>query len=217
VPAELSETLAAAFAVEYRKIVDAGFRLQIDLPEITAKHWGAPDLPLAQWRDLLAPAWDICAGRSPASIRIWSESTSAGGTTRGPRDRDLPVGDVVDLVYENDANGISLEAANPRHQHESKVIEALPLPDGKYVIPGVIDTCAMHVEDPEVVAQRIERYASVVGRERIIAGADCGFGTPAGQDNLRPSVVWSKLASLSEGARLASRRRCSPTVNLRLD
>ena len=80
-----------------------------------------------------------------------------------------------------------------------------------------IDTCAMHVEDPEVVAQRIERYASVVGRERIIAGADCGFGTPAGQDNLRPSVVWSKLASLSEGARLASRRRCSPTVNLRLD
>jgi 5-methyltetrahydropteroyltriglutamate--homocysteine methyltransferase len=203
---ELYEALARAFAVEYRSIVDAGFYLQIDLPEIPAKHWGAPDLPLDQWREHVRHGIGYLnkalAGIDPERVRVhlcW-------GNYPGPHDHDLPIRDVLDLVYEIDASGISLEAANPRHEHEWKVFEELPLPEGKYVIPGVIDVCAIHVEHPEVVAQRIERYASVVGRENVVASTDCGFGTSAGRDNLPRSVVWAKLASLAEGARLASQR-----------
>jgi 5-methyltetrahydropteroyltriglutamate--homocysteine methyltransferase len=205
-PAELLGALASALAVEYRAIVDAGLYVQIDLPEIPAKHWGAPDLPLEQWRENVRLGVGYLnralAGIDPDKARIhlcW-------GNYPGPHDRDLPIRDILDLAYEINASGISLEAANPQHQHEWKVFEELPLPEGKYLMPGVIDVCAMHVEHPEAVAQRIERYASVVGRENIIASTDCGFGTSAGRDNVPPSVAWAKLASLAEGARLASQR-----------
>jgi len=205
-PAELFEALAQAFAVEYRAIVDAGFQVQIDLPEIPAKHWGAPDMPLEQWRALIANGIHYLnaalEGIDPSAVRVhlcW-------GNYPGPHDTDLPLRDILDLVYDINADGISVEAANSQHQHEWKVFEELPLPEGKYVVPGVIDVCAMHVEHPEVVAQRIERYASVVGRENVVASTDCGFGTSAGRDNLPPSVVWTKLASLAQGARIASAR-----------
>jgi 5-methyltetrahydropteroyltriglutamate--homocysteine methyltransferase len=205
-PLELFEALTAAFAVEYRRIVDAGYFVQIDLPEIPAKHWAAPDLPLEHWREGIRAGIGYLnkalEGVDPDMVRVhlcW-------GNYPGPHDTDLPARDVLDLVYEINASGISIEAANPQHQHEWKVFEELPLPEGKYVMPGVIDVCAMHVEHPEAVAERIERYASVVGKERVVASTDCGFGTSAGRDNIAPSVVWSKLESLAEGASLATAR-----------
>ena len=203
---ELSAALALTFAVEYRTVVDAGFTLQIDLPEITAKHWAAHEMPIDQWRQIvragigyLNTALD---GIDPDRVRVhlcW-------GNYPGPHDTDMPLREVLDLVYTINASGISLEAANPRHEHEWKVFEELPLPDGKYLIPGVVDVCSTYVEHPEVVAQRIERYASVVGRENVVAGTDCGFGSSAGRENVPESIVWSKLESISQGARLASER-----------
>ena len=109
-------------------------------------------------------------------------------------------------IYVVNANGLSVEGANPRHAHEWTVFQELPLPADKVLIPGVIDTCTNCIEHPEVVAQRLERYAAVVGRERVIAGTDCGFGTMAGRSAVVPDVAYAKLASLAEGARLASAR-----------
>jgi 5-methyltetrahydropteroyltriglutamate--homocysteine methyltransferase len=101
--------------------------------------------------------------------------------------------------------GLSIEAANPRHAHEWQVFESVKLPEDKVLIPGVIDSCSNYIEHPELVAQRIVRYAALVGRERVIAGSDCGFGTSAVWSTVDPAIAWAKLASLVEGARLASR------------
>ncbi len=203
---ELLTDLTQAFAVEYRRVVDAGFTLQIDLPEATAKHYAANDMPIDEWRAIVQNGIGYLntalEGIDPDRVRVhlcWANYP-------GPHDTDMPLREVLDLVYGINANGIALEAANPRHEHEWKVFEELPLPAGKYVIAGVVDTCSLFVEHPEVVAQRLERYASVVGRENVVAGSDCGFGSSAGRINLPESVVWSKLESIGEGARLASER-----------
>ncbi len=128
------------------------------------------------------------------------------GNYAGPHHRDVPLREIVDVVYRVNANGISIEGANPRHGHEWTVFREKPLPSGKYLIPGVIDTCTNSIEHPEVVAQRIERFAEVVGRENVVAGTDCGFGTFAGVSAVVPDIAYAKLASLAEGARLASER-----------
>jgi 5-methyltetrahydropteroyltriglutamate--homocysteine methyltransferase len=108
------------------------------------------------------------------------------------------------MVAREQGNALSIEAANPRHEHEWKVFEDIHLPDGKLLIPGLIDTCSTYIEHPEVVTQRIARFARVVGRENVIAGTDCGFGTFVGTSVVAPSVAWAKLQVLSEGAALAS-------------
>jgi len=124
----------------------------------------------------------------------------------GPRVHDMELKDVVDLILRVQAGAYSFEAANPRHEHEWRVWEDVTLPEGAVLIPGVITQSTVLVEHPELVAERIERFARVVGRENVVAGADCGFASFAGSTEIHPSVVWAKLAALTAGAGLASRR-----------
>jgi 5-methyltetrahydropteroyltriglutamate--homocysteine methyltransferase len=124
----------------------------------------------------------------------------------GPRVHDMELKDIVDVILKVHAGAYSFEAANPRHEHEWSVWKDVKLPDDAVLIPGVITQSTVLVEHPELVAQRIERFASVVGRERVIAGADCGFATFAGSTEIHPRVAWAKLQALVEGARLATRR-----------
>jgi 5-methyltetrahydropteroyltriglutamate--homocysteine methyltransferase len=114
--------------------------------------------------------------------------------------------DIIDLVLGCHAAGISIEGSNPRHAHEWEVFNDVTLPDDRYLIPGVIDSTTNFVEHPELVAQRIDNYVQILGAERVIAGTDCGFGTSVGRDRVVRSVAWAKLASLVEGAQLASKR-----------
>jgi len=124
----------------------------------------------------------------------------------GPRVHDLELKHIVDLILKIRAGAYSFEAANPRHEHEWKVWEGAKLPAGKSLIPGVISHSTVLVEHPELVAERIVRYAKVVGRENVIAGADCGFATFAGSKEVHPGIVWAKFKSLAEGAQLASQQ-----------
>ena len=126
------------------------------------------------------------------------------GNTEGPHHRDVPLHEIVNLVLKAKPTGLSFEGANPRHAHEWKVWKEVELPDDKVIIPGVVDTTTNFVEHPELVAERIVRYAEVVGRERVIAGTDCGFGTSAWGRKVDTRIAWAKLASVVEGARLAS-------------
>lgn len=199
--------LAGALAHEYRAIVDRGFILQVDCPDLAlGRHLEFAGQPLANFRAIVelhvAALNHALSGIDPDRVRVhvcW-------GNYPGPHHHDVPLRDVLDLIYQINANGLSIEAANPRHAHEWTVFTDLPLPDDKVLIPGIIDTCTNYVEHPETVAQRIERFARVVGRERVIAGTDCGFSTIAGRSAVAPEVAYAKLASLAEGAKLASQR-----------
>jgi 5-methyltetrahydropteroyltriglutamate--homocysteine methyltransferase len=126
------------------------------------------------------------------------------GNYEGPHHCDVPLADVIDIVFRAKPSAIVLEAANPRHAHEWKLFESVKLPDGKLLIPGVIESKSNFIEHPEVVAQRIARYANLVGRENVIAGSDCGYGTWVGQAAVDADVVWAKFAAMAEGARIAS-------------
>jgi 5-methyltetrahydropteroyltriglutamate--homocysteine methyltransferase len=128
------------------------------------------------------------------------------GSTLGPHHGDVPLKDIVDIILKAKPQAVSFPGANPRHGHEWKIWQDVKLPDGKAIIPGVIDSTSNFVEHPELVADRIVQYAKVVGRENVIPGADCGFGTFAGRVQVDTKIVWMKLASLSEGARLATRQ-----------
>ena len=127
------------------------------------------------------------------------------GSGHGPHAADVELQHIVDLVLKVPAGCISFEAANPRHAHEWRVFEQVKLPAGKVIIPGVIDSTTNFIEHPELVAERITKYATLVGREHVLAGSDCGFGTWVGQSAVDPDIVWAKLATLAEGARLATR------------
>jgi 5-methyltetrahydropteroyltriglutamate--homocysteine methyltransferase len=199
--------LAEALREEYGAIVDRGFVLQVDCPDLAlGRHVAFADQPLNAFRAAaerhVAALNHALAGIDPDRVRIhvcW-------GNYPGPHHHDVPLAEILDIVYRVNASGLSIEGANARHEHEWIVFEQQPLPDGKILIPGVIDTCTNCIEHPETVAQRIERYARVVGRERVIAGTDCGFGTMAGRSAVAPEVAYAKLACLAEGARLASSR-----------
>jgi 5-methyltetrahydropteroyltriglutamate--homocysteine methyltransferase len=127
------------------------------------------------------------------------------GNYEGPHHYDVPLADIIDLVFAARPAAISFEAANPRHAHEWELFERVKLPDGKLLIPGVLESKSNFIEHPELVAQRIGRYAHLVGRENVIAGTDCGYGTWVGQAAVDPAVVWAKLAAMAEGARIATR------------
>jgi 5-methyltetrahydropteroyltriglutamate--homocysteine methyltransferase len=197
--------LADAMRYEYQAIVAAGFTLQLDCPDLAMqRHVRFAGASLDEFRRHLQQSVEVLnyalAGISPEQVRIhvcW-------GNYHGPHDRDVPLKDIIDLLLKIQGNALSLEAANPRHEHEWNVFEQVRLPEGKLLIPGVIDSCTNYIEHPEVVAQRLVRFARVVGRENVIAGTDCGFDTFAGASAVAPSVAWSKLQSLAEGARLAS-------------
>lgn len=170
------------------------------------RHLEFADLSISEFRAIIGMHVEALnhalAGIDPDQVRVhvcW-------GNYPGPHHHDVALGEILDIVYQVNASGLSIEGANPRHEHEWTVFEDLRLPAGKVLIPGMIDTCTNRIEHPETVAQRIERYARVVGRERVIAGTDCGFATMAGRSAVVPDVAYAKLASLAEGARLASTR-----------
>jgi len=197
--------LADAMRDEYQAIVAAGFLLQLDCPDLAMqRHTRFAAAPLDDFRQQVQQnieALNYALAAIPAAhIRIhvcW-------GNYPGPHHRDVPLKDILDLLLTIRGDALSLEAANPRHEYEWKVFEEVSLPEGKMLIPGVIDSCSTYIEHPETVAQRLVRFANIVGRENIIAGTDCGFGTFLGASAVAPSVAWAKLQSLVEGARLAS-------------
>jgi len=198
--------IADAMRSEYQAIADAGLVLQIDCPDLAmGRHMQFADLDLDHFRRnarLHIEALNhALSGIPPERMRLhlcW-------GNYEGPHHRDVPLADIIDLVLLARPSGLSFEAANPRHAHEWKLFETVKLPAGKKVIPGVIESKSNCIEHPELVAQRIGRYASLVGRENVMAGCDCGFGTFVGLATVEPGVVWAKLASLREGAEIASR------------
>jgi 5-methyltetrahydropteroyltriglutamate--homocysteine methyltransferase len=201
------EAVADAMREEYQAIVGAGFVIQIDCPDLAmSRHTGFQDLAesaflkRAQFHaELLNHA---LSGIPPDRIRVhvcW-------GNYEGPHTHDLDLAKILRTLLSIKAQGLSLEAANPRHEHEWAIWQDVKLPADKVLLPGVIDTSTNYVEHPELVAQRIERFAKLVGRERVIASTDCGFGTSAGHGKIDPEVAYLKLGALAEGAALASKR-----------
>jgi 5-methyltetrahydropteroyltriglutamate--homocysteine methyltransferase len=199
------QAIAGVMKDEYDAIHRAGFVLQLDCPDLAmARHNRFPDLSLEEFRKIAALHVEVLneATRDipPDRMRLhlcW-------GNYEGPHHLDVPLRDIVDIVLRARPAGISFEGANPRHEHEWTVWKEVKLPPGKVVIPGVIDSTTNFVEHPELVAQRIARYAGVVGQENVIAGTDCGFGTFADNDSVDARIAWAKLRALAEGARLAS-------------
>jgi 5-methyltetrahydropteroyltriglutamate--homocysteine methyltransferase len=198
--------IAEAMRHEYETVAKAGIMLQIDCPDLAmGRHIQYANLSLDEFRRrarLHVEALNhALANIAPERLRIhlcW-------GNYEGPHHCDVPLADIIDVVLLARPDGISFEAANPRHAHEWTLFERLKLPDGKVLIPGVIESKSNFIEHPELVAQRIARYANLVGRENVIAGSDCGYGTWVGQAAVDPDVVWAKFAAMAEGARLASR------------
>jgi len=198
--------IAEAMREEYRAIVDAGFILQIDDPHILTHYVVHADKSLAEvrkWAEVRIEALNHALRDLPRERVRWH---SCYGINIGPRLHDLELKEIVDLVLRIRAGAYSFEAANPRHEHEWRVWEGVKLPADTILIPGTITHSNVMVEHPEVVADRIERFAKIVGRENVIAGADCGFGTFAGSNEIDESVVWAKFEALVAGARIATKR-----------
>jgi 5-methyltetrahydropteroyltriglutamate--homocysteine methyltransferase len=199
--------IAHAMRHEYEIVARAGFVLQIDCPDLgMGRHIQYADLSLAEFRkraQLHVEALNHAVANIPAEqLRMhlcW-------GNYEGPHHRDVPLAEVIDIVFTAKPTAISLEAANPRHAHEWTLFEKVKLPDGKVLIPGVIESKSNFIEHPELIAQRIGRYANLIGRENVIAGSDCGFGTWVGQAAVDPDVVFAKLKAMADGAALASRQ-----------
>ena len=197
--------IAEAMREEYETVAAAGLVLQLDCPDLAmGRHIQFAHLSLDEFRTMahlhIEALNQAVANVDPEQLRLhlcW-------GNYEGPHHYDVQLADIIDLVFEARPSAIAFEAANPRHAHEWKVFEDVALPDGKVLIPGVLESKANFIEHPELVAQRIGRYASLVGRENVIAGSDCGYGTWVGQAAVDPDVVWAKFASMAEGARMAS-------------
>jgi 5-methyltetrahydropteroyltriglutamate--homocysteine methyltransferase len=197
--------IAEAMKEEYAAIVQAGFVLQVDCPDLAmGRHIQFGDASLDEFRHQAALNVEALnhalADLPPEQLRMhlcW-------GNYEGPHHRDVPLRDILDIVLRARPSAISLEASNPRHAHEWQVFEDVRLPDGKVLIPGVVDSTNNYIEHPELVAQRIVRYARLVGRENVMAGTDCGFGTFAGRSRVDPEIAWAKFQAMAEGARLAS-------------
>ena len=198
--------IAEAMREEYKAIVDAGFLLQIDDPFLVTYYITRPDLSVAdcrKWAELRVEALNAAIAGIPADrIRFHT----CYSVNMGPRIHDMELKDIIDIILKVRAGGYTFEAANPRHEHEWEEWKRAKLPDDKVLLPGVITQSTVLVEHPELVAQRIRRFADVVGRERVIASADCGFASFAGSNEVHPSIVWAKFASLVEGARIASKQ-----------
>jgi 5-methyltetrahydropteroyltriglutamate--homocysteine methyltransferase len=178
--------------------------LQIDDPQLVTYYDRTPGISIEECRKFIALRVEILnyALRGIAEDRVRFHTCYS--TNIAPRAHDLELKDYVDLMLKIKAGAYSFEASNPRHEHEWAVWEEVKLPDGKVLLPGVVSHCVSLVEHPELVAQRIVRYAGIVGRENVIASTDCGFGTSVAGDELHPDVAWAKLAALVEGARIAS-------------
>lgn len=199
-------TLADVMKREYKAIVDAGFVLQLDCPDLAMSYSLYPGIDIPGYRKIITmnvealnhAVKDLPADRMRMHV-CW-------GSTLGPHHGDVPIKDLADIILKGKPMAVSFPGANPRHGHEWKVWSDVKLPDGKAIIPGVIDSTSNFVEHPELVADRIVQYAKVVGAENVIAGVDCGFGTFAGRVQVDSKIVWMKLASLAEGAAMAAKQ-----------
>ncbi|MFM9938538.1 MAG: cobalamin-independent methionine synthase II family protein [Hyphomicrobiaceae bacterium] len=201
------QALAAAMSAEYRAVIEAGLDLQIDCPDLAMgrhtifKH--ASDLAFLRHTEEQVEALNSALiGLPPERLRIYV----SWGNYEGPHTHDIPLERILPVILRSRPAQLVLEAATPTHQHEWRVFERIKLPDDKVLVPGVIDVTNNYVEHPEVVAERIERFAGVVGRERVIASTDSGFAAFAGDRQVDPKVAYAKLASLVKGAEIASRR-----------
>jgi 5-methyltetrahydropteroyltriglutamate--homocysteine methyltransferase len=201
------EAIAAAMQEEYEAIVEAGFVLQLDCPDLAmARHTTFQELSEAEFLNraqLHVEVLNHALSNVPADrarIHIcW-------GNYEGPHDHDIAFAKVAPILVKSKPQALVVEAANPRHAHEWVVWNETKLPDDKILIPGVLDTSTNYVEHPDLVAERICRFADIVGRERVIAGTDCGFGTFAGYGKLDPDISFKKLAAMAQGAEIASKR-----------
>jgi 5-methyltetrahydropteroyltriglutamate--homocysteine methyltransferase len=194
--------IADAIHEEYRAIVDAGFLLQIDDPDLPDGWNCLPDINLAEYKKYaemrVAALNHALRGIPRDKVRLhvcW-------GSFHGPHHDDIPLKDIIDLILRVNAGEYSIEASNPCHEHEWRVFEDVKLPDGAVLIPGVVGHCSDFIEHPDLVAERLVRYANLVGRENVQAGTDCGLGTRVGH----PSICWAKFAAMAEGAHRATRQ-----------
>jgi 5-methyltetrahydropteroyltriglutamate--homocysteine methyltransferase len=204
--------LADALREEYRAIIDAGLILQVDDPLFASYYVMHPEASIAdcrKWAAIRVDALNHALKGLPVDKIRYHTCYSIN---IGPRVHDMELRHIVDLMLRINAGAYSFEAANPRHEHEWKVWQSVKLPEGKSLLPGVITHSSNIVEHPEAIADRIGRFAQAVGRENVIAGADCGFASFAATCEVHPSVVWVKLAALAEGARIASRQLWRPVA-----
>jgi len=201
------EALAEAMKHEYDAIAGAGLLLQIDCPDLAlGRHFRSAPLSVGEFRSEVARLVEVLnhALRDIPAERM--RLHLCWGNYESPHHHDIELKEILDLILKVRPAALLIEAANPRHEHEWTVFKETKLPDDKVLVPGVIDTCTNYVEHPEVVAQHLERYAGVVGRERVIAGTDCGFASFATLHTVDPDIAWRKLEALVQGAELASRR-----------
>jgi 5-methyltetrahydropteroyltriglutamate--homocysteine methyltransferase len=199
--------LAEAMKPEYEAITNAGLILQVDCPDLAMSR--ANFYAQESWEDFrrrisqnVEALNTALAGIPPENVRLhlcW-------GNYEGPHHYDVPLRDLLDVVFRARATAISFEGANPRHEHEWQVFEDISLPDDTVIMPGVIDSTTNYIEHPELVAQRLARYANLVGRERVLASSDCGFATFSNFVGVHPDITWAKLQAMAEGAELASRQ-----------
>jgi 5-methyltetrahydropteroyltriglutamate--homocysteine methyltransferase len=199
--------IAEAMRHEYETVANAGIVLQIDCPDLAmGRHIQYADLSLPDFRKRAQKHVEALnhATRNIPVDRL--RMHVCWGNYEGPHHCDVPLADIIDIVFSARPSMISFEAANPRHAHEFTLFERVKLPEGKVLIPGVLESKSNFIEHPDLIAQRIARYANLVGRENVIAGSDCGYGTWVGQAAVDPDVVWAKFAALAEGARIASRQ-----------
>ena len=199
--------IADAMHEEYRAIVDAGIILQIDDPRLLTYYISRPDLSVEdcrRWAKVRVAALNHALRGIPTDrVRFHT----CYGINIGPRVHEMNLADIVDIMLEVNAGAYLFEAGNPRHEHEWTVWEKVKVPDGKILVPGVISHSTPLVEHPELIAQRLVRYAKIVGRENVIGGADCGFASFAAKEQeIHPSIVWAKFKNLAEGARIASKQ-----------
>lgn len=199
--------LAEAMRPEYEAIVEAGFQLQLDCPDLAmSRHTGYQDMDEAEFLRTIAANVEALnaatANIAPEKLRMhvcW-------GNYEGPHDFDIPLEKIIDIVLAARPATILFEHANPRHEHEWVVWRDAKLSDDKILAPGLIDSCSNYIETPELIAQRTERFVGFMGADRVIASSDCGFGTFAGYGKIDPAVAWKKLANLRAGADIAAAR-----------
>ncbi|HEY2594734.1 MAG TPA: epoxyalkane--coenzyme M transferase, partial [Chloroflexota bacterium] len=201
--------VADAMKHEYRAIVDAGFVLQLDAPDL-AMGWNRYVFANKSLDDFRSVAEMHVEAMNHALENIPADRVRlhlCWGNFEGPHIRDVPLARILDIALKTRAQALSFEGANPRHEHEWKLFKDHKLPDGTILIPGVLDSTTNFVEHPELIAERIIRYAELVGRENVMAGTDCGFSTFArSQLTVHPSVTWAKFEAMAEGAKLASQQ-----------